>query len=87
MPISAKATAKSGVGTWSGRASEITAAYVIVSPPLALALGDKLDLSIDGVAETLSGRIAKSEADKTTVQFPLDLEHIEKMKGHVQRLA
>ena len=85
--ISAKATAKSGAGTWSGRASEITAAYVIVSPPLALALGDKLELSIDGVAETLSGRIAKSEADKTTVQFPLDLGHIEKMKGHVQRLA
>ncbi|MFM7344846.1 MAG: methyl-accepting chemotaxis protein [Tagaea sp.] len=85
--ISAKATAKSDAGTWSGRASEITAAYVIVSPPLALALGEKLELSIDGVAETLSGRIAKSEADKTTVQFPLDLGHIDKMKGYVQRLA
>jgi methyl-accepting chemotaxis protein len=86
-PISAKAAAQFGARAWSGRASEISAAYVIVSPPIECTLGEKLDLSIDGVPETLTGRIARTEAGKTTVQFPLDLGHIERMKGHVLRLA
>ena len=85
--ISRKVVARFGAGAWSGQASEISAAYVIVSPAMDRALGEKIELTIDGVAEALTGRIARNDAGNTTIQFPLDLGHIDRMKGYVQRLA
>jgi methyl-accepting chemotaxis protein len=85
--ISAKATAKLDVGTWSGHASEVTAAFVVVAPPIDCALGEGLEISIDGIKGHLRGRVAKNENGKTTVQFPLDTEHLEKMRGLVKKIA
>ncbi len=85
--ISAKATAKLDVGTWSGHASEVTAAFVVVAPPIDCALGEGLEISIEGIKGHLRGRVAKNENGKTTVQFPLDTEHLEKMRGLVKKIA
>jgi methyl-accepting chemotaxis protein len=85
--ISVKATAKINGSTWSGNASEISAAYVVVSPVMNYSAGESLEISLDGINETFRARIAKNENGATTIQFPLDLDHLDRMKGHVLRLA
>jgi hypothetical protein len=39
------------------------------------------------VNQAFSARIARSEDGTTTIQFPLDLGHMEKMKWHIKLLA
>lgn len=85
--ISVKATAKINGNDWSGTASEISAAYVVISPALTYAAGECLEITLEGINEVIRARIAKNENEKTTIQFPLDLGHLDKMKAHVIRLA
>ena len=85
--VSIKASAQVNGVTWSGEASEISAAHVIVSPALEAPVGERLDIVLDGIENKISARIAKTEAGLTTIQFPLDLGHMDKMKNHIKRLA
>jgi hypothetical protein len=85
--VSLKASAKVNGSTWSGQATEISAAHVVVSPALSYAAGESLEITLDGISDVIRARIAKNENGTTTIQFPLDLGHLDKMKGHVRRLA
>ena len=86
-PISVAASVTVNGNTWSGQASEISCAHVIVKPALNYSAGESLEIKLDGIDETLRARIAKSEGDTTTIQFPLDLGHMDKMKGHISGLV
>jgi methyl-accepting chemotaxis protein len=85
--ISLKASASINCSIWSGQASEISAAHVVVSPELNYSAGESLEITLDGINDVIRARIAKNENGTTTIQFPLDLGHLDKMKGHVRRLA
>ncbi len=85
--ISVRVSAQVNGGNWSGQASEITAAHVVVSPAIAADAGQKLELSFDGLDEVISARIAKNEGGNTIVQFPLDFDHMEKMKRHIVKFG
>jgi methyl-accepting chemotaxis protein len=85
--VALKATAQLQRGTWSGRASEITAAFVVVSPSLDCALGEGLELTLESFAEKLRVRVAKTGNGSTTLQFPLDSENLERMRDRVRKIA
>lgn len=85
--ISVAANANINGSTWSGQASEISCAHVVVSPALNYSAGESLEITLDGIDQTLKARIARSEGDTTTIQFPLDLGHMDQMKEHIKRLA
>lgn len=85
--VSVPANAVINGSTWSGQVSEISAAHVVVTPAMAYDAGQTLEITLDGIEETLSARIAKSEDQSSTIQFPLDLDHMDKMKGHISRLV
>ncbi len=85
--IAVKVSAKINGHSWSGQTSEITAAHVIVSPAISENAGQKLELQFEGLDETISGRIAKTDKGNTIIQFPLDLDHMEMMKRHIVKLG
>lgn len=85
--ISVAANASINGSTWSGQASEISCAHVVVSPALNYSAGESLEITLDGIDEPLKARIARSEGDTTTIQFPLDLAHMDQMKEHIKLLA
>jgi len=85
--ISVAVTATINGNTWSGQAHEISAAHVIVSPALQYSAGEMLEIKLAGLSDTIRARIAKSENGSTTIQFPLDLDHLDKMKQHIKRLV
>lgn len=85
--ISVQASAQVNGSSWSGHASEISAAHVVVAPSLNYSAGESLAIKLDGIDETINARIAKSEDGKTTIQFPLDLDHMDKMKGYISKLV
>lgn len=85
--ISVSASATVNGSTWSGQASEISCAHVVVSPVLDYPAGESLKITLDGVDQEFHARIAKSEDNKTIIQFPLDLAHMDQMKEHIKLLA
>jgi methyl-accepting chemotaxis protein len=85
--ISIKARANVNGSTWSGQTSEISAAHVVVSPTLNCAVGNGLELVLDGIEGGIRARVAKNDNGVTTIQFPLDLDHLRKMKTQIKRLA
>lgn len=84
--VKLKASAKIGNNDWSGTVTEISSAYAMISPALAYEPGEKLTIEIDGLENTIEGRIAKNEGDITTIQFPLDLDHLAKMRDQIERI-
>jgi len=84
--ISVPASAKVNGSQWTGQALEISAAHVTVSPALKYSAGESLEIKLDGIDEAISARIAKTESGSTTIQFPLDLDHMDKMKAQIQNL-
>jgi methyl-accepting chemotaxis protein len=84
--ISVSATAKINGSTWTGQASEISAAHVVVSPTLEYSAGESLEITLEGISDAISARIAKNENGNTIIQLPLDLSHMDKMKMHIQKL-
>ena len=85
--ISVKASAKINGSSWSGQASEISAAHVVVSPALEYSAGESLEITLEGISNAISARIAKNENGTTIIQFPLDLDHMDTMKKHIKRLV
>jgi hypothetical protein len=42
---------------------------------------------LDGIEGGIRARVAKNDNGVTTIQFPLDLDHLRKMKTQIKRLA
>lgn len=85
--LSLKASARVGGSTWSGVSSEISCAHMIVSPAMSATAGDAVELNIDGVSEPLKARVATTEGNTTTIQFPLDSTHMQKLRKVIDGLA
>ena len=84
--ISVSVKVKVNGNTLSGQASEISSAHVVVSPILEYPAGESLEINLDGINEAIRGRIAKNENGFTVIQFPLDLDHMHKMKKNILKL-
>lgn len=84
--ISLSADIKIGGTSVSAQATEISAAHLVVSPALNFAAGESLELQLEGVNENIKARISKSEGQTTIIQFPLHLDHIDKMRKHINAL-
>lgn len=87
MKITLEASGDIKGQTWQGQIQEISTAYAVLSPQLDHQAGEKISLVIQGIEGTIESRIAKNENALTTVQFPLDLDHIEKMKENISGLS
>ena len=85
--VDLEASAQIGSDHWSGRVSEISTAHVVISPALEHQAGEKVHVTINGIDKALDARIAKNENGSTTLQFPLDLDHLAKMKEQLQKVA
>lgn len=85
VSVSAEATVNGSA--WSGQVTEISCAHAVVKPSLNYSAGESLQITLDGIEQTLSARIAKNDEAGTTIQFPLDLDHLDRMKNHIKRLA
>lgn len=81
-----KASAKAGQSSWSGNVAELSAAHALIRPSLDAVPGEKVQITIDQLGKTFNARLAKTEGGMTTLQFPLDLEHLDMMRDHVQAL-
>ena len=85
--VSLQASGQVNGGNWTGTVAEISAAHAVVSPAMNLEAGGKVSIQIDGVGAALDARIAKNENGTTTLQFPLDLDHLSRMRGELQKVA
>ncbi|UEM20701.1 methyl-accepting chemotaxis protein [Skermanella mucosa] len=85
--IDRAAEAALGTGTWRGRVEEISSAHAVLSPALPGPTGELIRIGIDGIAGDLRARVAVTEGCRTTIQFPLDLEHLQRMRTHVAALG
>ncbi|UEM03230.1 methyl-accepting chemotaxis protein [Skermanella rosea] len=74
-------------GAWRGRVHEISSAHAVVTPALRGAAGELITIGIDGIASGLRARVALTEDGRTVIQFPLDLEHLQRMQAHVAALG
>ncbi|AUG52045.1 methyl-accepting chemotaxis protein [Thalassospira marina] len=72
---------------WQGQTSEISCAHMIVSPAIPAKAGDMVELSVHGLSETLSARIARQDDGRTVLQLPLDTAHLAKMRSHMPALV
>ncbi|WP_343561961.1 methyl-accepting chemotaxis protein [Kiloniella sp. b19] len=59
--------------------TEMNAAFATVTPALSQPAGTALDLEVPDMELTIKARIAKTEDNKTALQFPLDLNHLEEL--------
>lgn len=85
-PVSVKADAKINGSNWQGQITEISCAYAVVTPSMNYEAGESLEITLDGLEKTLKARIAKNDEGGTTIQFPLDLAHLDEMKENIKRL-
>ena len=85
--VNLMASAQVNGSEWSGNVSEISSAHAVVSPAINYEAGQKIDIQIDGIQHALEARVAKSEDGATVLQFPLDLDHLAKMRDELQDVA
>jgi len=67
--------------------SKISSAYVILDSTTDIDLGAKVSLMLGEINTTVSGRVAKKEGGTTTIQLPLDLDHISSLKNKLDKVA
>ncbi|EWY42836.1 hypothetical protein N825_01270 [Skermanella stibiiresistens SB22] len=77
----------SGAVAWRGRVSEISSAHALLSPALRGTPGELIRISIDGLPRDLLARVALSKDGGTVIQFPLDLDHLQRMRSHIAGIA
>lgn len=85
--VNLSASAQVGGQEWSGSVSEISSAHAVVAPAMDYEAGEHVSIEIDGLGSSVEARIARNENGVTTLQFPLDLDHISKMRDEVQKVA
>ncbi|MEM1048388.1 MAG: methyl-accepting chemotaxis protein [Pseudomonadota bacterium] len=71
---------------FTGRTLSISAASAHLDCTLPGSAGTPVTLSIDGIPEPISGRLAGSDGGGTHVQFPLNLDHIDRLREHLALL-
>ena len=67
--------------------SEICTSYVVIGTSLGQEPGSKVEITIDGIDKKLAARVAKDENGSTTLQLPLDIDHIEEMQSYIEKIA
>ena len=82
-PIDRPARVNAGSIRWNGRIHEISAAHAVLSPELSVSAGEMIEISIEGIDAPLQARVASTGKGRTTIQFPLDMEHLQKMRDEV----
>jgi methyl-accepting chemotaxis protein len=75
-----------GNGSWSGTATEISCAHIMVSPAVKLEPAEALEITLEGFP-ALKARVAKHESDGTYLQLPLDMEQLAEMKKYIAHLT
>ncbi|GEO37188.1 hypothetical protein SAE02_13360 [Skermanella aerolata] len=81
--IDRKAQVTAGTIRWNGKAHEISAAHAVLSPELSVIAGEMIEITIEGIGAPLQARVASTGKGRTTIQFPLDMEHLQKMRDQV----
>ncbi len=64
----------------------ISKAYVRIKSCLPYPSGQRVKMKIPQIPSILEARIALNDADTTTLQFPLDLDHLSEMQGFIAHL-
>lgn len=67
--------------------TEIASAHVKIKPSLSGSAGSHVTLDIDGLPSALTGRLAVQEADSSTIQLPLNHDHLAIMRKNIELLA
>lgn len=66
---------------------EISSAHAKVKPALSQSPGTRVLITINGIDVPYDARIAQNEDGFTTLQFPLDLAHLKKMKEDLKKVV
>ncbi|MBX2831305.1 MAG: HAMP domain-containing protein [Rhodospirillales bacterium] len=71
---------------WQGQASEISCGHIVVHPAISANPGDVIEINMEKVRETITGRIASQSENTSVIQLPLDAVHLDKMRQRIARL-
>jgi len=83
----ARIALQNGGDVWQGQASEISCGHVVVHPAISANPGDMIEINMEKVKESISGRIASQSENSSVIQLPLDAAHLEKMRQRIARLT
>ncbi|MTI08957.1 HAMP domain-containing methyl-accepting chemotaxis protein [Curvivirga aplysinae] len=84
--VNLKANSEINGKSWSGIVSTISTAHANVKPIINLSAGEKVNISIEGINRSLDARISMTRDGTTTLQFPLDLDHIAQMQDDLKTI-
>jgi methyl-accepting chemotaxis protein len=78
---------KAGSRNWSFPVVEVSSAHAVLTGHIDMPAGEMIMIDIDGLDTGLRARIASAEKGRCVVQFPLDIDHLEKMRKLIARMA
>jgi methyl-accepting chemotaxis protein len=84
--ITLGAKVSSGSETLSGKTLQIAPSYVRLNVQVPGSIGEKVEVDLDMFDRTITARIARKDAQGTTLQLPMSPEHIDSMDRELRRL-
>lgn len=76
-----------GGNTLQGSVTEVSASHLLFSETINGSPGTRTSVAMDGWPEALNARVASNEGGGTYLQLPLNDDHINTMRDHVERLS